>query len=133
MKKFLIPTMALMLAMSASAETYPYLSFQTADGSIVSLKSDNLNLTIEDGKLVVQNGEGSNKFVLIDLARMFFSKSTETAITNLNTDINSTLQVYTASGVFLGEFDSERSLRRSVPSGVYVVKANGRTLKMAVK
>lgn len=133
MKKFLIPTMALMLAMSASAETYPYLSFQTADGSIVSLKSDNLNLTIEDGKLVVQNGEGSNKFVLTDLARMFFSQSTETAITNLNTDVNSTLQVYTTSGVFLGEFDSERSLRRSVSSGIYVVKTNGRTLKMAVK
>lgn len=133
MKKFLIPTMALMLAMSASAETYPYLSFQTVDGSVVSLKSSNLNLTIEDGKLVVQNDEGSNKFVLTDLARMFFSKSTETAITNLNTDVNSTLQVYTTSGVFLGEFDSERSLRRSVSSGIYVVKTNGRTLKMAVK
>lgn len=133
MKKFLIPTMALMLAMSASAETYPYLSFQTVDGSVVSLKSSNLNLTIEDGKLVVQNDEGSNKFVLTDLARMFFSQSTETAITNLNTDVNSTLQVYTTSGVFLGGFDSERSLRRSVPSGIYVVKTNGRTLKMAVK
>lgn len=133
MKKFLIPTMALMLAMSASAETYPYLSFQTVDGSVVSLKSDNLNLTIEDGKLVVQNDEGSNKFVLTDLARMFFSKSTETSITNLNTDVNSTLQVYTTSGVFLGEFDSERSLRRSVSSGIYVVKTNGKTLKMAVK
>lgn len=133
MKKFLIPTMALMLAMSASAETYPYLSFQTVDGSVVSLKSSNLNLTIEDGKLVVQNDEGSNKFVLTDLARMFFSKSTETAITNLDTDVNSTLQVYTTSGVFFGEFDSERSLRRSVPSGIYVVKTNGRTLKMAVK
>ncbi len=133
MKKFLIPTMALMLAMSASAETYPYLSFQTVDGSVVSLKSSNLNLTIEDGKLVVQNDEGSNKFVLTDLARMFFSQSTETAITNLNTDVNSTLQVYTTSGVFLGEFDSERSLRRSVPSGIYVVKTNGKTLKMAVK
>lgn len=133
MKKFLIPTMALMLAMSASAETYPYLSFQTVDGSVVSLKSSNLNLTIEDGKLVVQNDEGSNKFVLTDLARMFFSQSTETAITNLNTDVNSTLQVYTTSGVFLGEFDNERSLRRSVPSGIYVVKTNGRTLKMAVK
>lgn len=133
MKKFLIPTMALMLAMSASAETYPYLSFQTVDGSVVSLKSSNLNLTIEDGKLVVQNDEGSNKFVLTDLTRMFFSQSTETAITNLNTDVNSTLQVYTTSGVFLGEFDNERSLRRSVPSGIYVVKTNGRTLKMAVK
>lgn len=133
MKKFLIPTMALMLAMSASAETYPYLSFQTVDGSVVSLKSSNLNLTIEDGKLVVQNDEGSNKFVLTDLARMFFSQSTETAITNLNTDVNSTLQVYTTSGVFLGGFDSEHSLRRSVPSGIYVVKTNGRTLKMAVK
>lgn len=133
MKKFLIPTMALMLAMSASAETYPYLSFQTVDGSVVSLKSSNLNLTIEDGKLVVQNDEGSNKFVLTDLARMFFSKSTETSITNLNTDVNSTLQVYTTSGVFLGEFDSERSLRRSVPLGIYVVKTNGKTLKMAVK
>lgn len=133
MKKFLIPTMALVLAMSASAETYPYLSFQTVDGSVVSLKSSNLNLTIEDGKLVVQNDEGSNKFVLTDLARMFFSQSTETTITNLNTDVNSTLQVYTTSGVFLGEFDSERSLRRSVPSGIYVVKTNGKTLKMAVK
>ncbi|WP_278690728.1 hypothetical protein [Leyella stercorea] len=133
MKKFLIPTMALMLAMSASAETYPYLSFQTVDGSVVSLKSSNLNLTIEDGKLVVQNDEGSNKFVLTDLARMFFSQSTETAITNLNTDVNSTLQVYTTSGVFLGGFDSEHSLRRSVPSGIYVVKTNGKTLKMAVK
>lgn len=133
MKKFLIPTMALMLAMSASAETYPYLSFQTVDGSVVSLKSSNLNLTIEDGKLVVQNDEGSNKFVLTDLARMFFSQSTETAITNLNTDVNSTLQVYTTSGVFLGGFDSEHSLRRSVPSGIYVVKTNGKTLKMAVE
>lgn len=74
MKKFLIPTLALMLATSASADSYPYLSFQTADGSVVSLSSSGLNLTVEGSQLVAQNEEGSSKFALADLSRMFFSK-----------------------------------------------------------
>lgn len=134
MKKFLIPTLALMLATSASADSYPYLSFQTADGSVVSLSSNGLNLTVEGSQLVAQNEEGSSKFALADLSRMFFSKQVETSIADLSLDDAShTLQVYTTAGVLVGRFDSERSLRRNVSPGIYVVKKNGRTLKMAVE
>lgn len=134
MKKFLIPTLALMLATSASADSYPYLSFQTADGSVVSLCSSGLNLTVEGSQLVAQNEEGSCKFALADLSRMFFSKQVETSIADLSLGADQTaLQVYTTAGVLVGKFDSERSLRRNVSPGIYVVKKNGRTLKMAVE
>lgn len=86
MKKFLIPTLALMLATSASADSYPYLSFQTADGSVVSLSNSGLNLTVEGSQLVAQNEEGSSKFALADLSRMFFSKQVETSIADLSLD-----------------------------------------------
>ena len=65
---------------------------------------------------------------------MFFSKQVETSIADLSLgDAPTALQVYTPAGVLVGKFDSERSLRRNVSPGIYVVKKNGRTLKMAVE
>lgn len=98
------------------------------------MSSSGLNLTVEGSQLVAQNAEGSSKFALADLSRMFFSKQVETSIADLSLDDAShTLQVYTTAGVLVGRFDSERSLRRNVSPGIYVVKKNGRTLKMAVE
>lgn len=123
-----------MFALTASPDNYPYLSFQTTSGSVVSLPSEGLNLSFSDKALVAQSGDNTTEFALADLTRMFFSQSAETGISNLTPDrATSSLAVYTVSGVYVGTFDSERSLRRNVNSGIYIVKTNGETLKMIVR
>ena len=134
MKRLSILTVALMFALTASSDNYPYLSFQTSSGSVVSLPSEGLNLSFSDKALVAQSGDNTTEFALADLTRMFFSQSATTAISDLTADrTTSSLAVYTVSGVYVGTFDSERSLRRNVDSGIYIVKTNGKTLKMTVR
>lgn len=134
MKRLSILTVALMFALTASSDNYPYLSFQTSSGSVVSLPSEGLNLLFSGNTLVAQNGDNTTEFALADLTRMFFSQSVETAISDLTSNQpSSSLAVYTVSGVYVGTFDSERSLRKNVNPGIYIVKTNGKTLKMTVR
>ena len=63
MKKLLITLVLMMaLATAAQADDYPYLAFQTADGTVKAVSVTSLKLTFEGGQLVATNGDGSYAF-----------------------------------------------------------------------
>lgn len=125
---------ALLLAAIANADTYPYFSFLSTDGNVVSMDVESLQMTFteEGDKLTVSNGEESRTMNVADLEKMYFSTTKATGINELVAD-NGPLQLYTASGIYLGTFSSKSDIENNVDAGVYIVKTNGKTTKIAVR
>lgn len=133
-KKLFILSLACLPFTVAKADTYPYLSFETQDGTIRSVSVNSLTMTFANGKLLANNGTDSYEIDAASLSRMYFSADNLTAITDVKAGNSlGKLDVYTLSGVQIGSFNSTDALRNSVSAGVYIVKSNGKTLKVAVK
>jgi hypothetical protein len=116
------------------ADTYPYLSFETNDGTVVSLSVSSLNMTFSNGKLIVDNGVESCEMAVKNLTRMFFSTTGTSGISNVSGEnAEGNLEVFTPTGIRIGTFASAEAMRRGVKSGVYVVKSNGRTFKTVMR
>ena len=124
MKKILLLLTMLVGAMTAQAEDYTYLTFETTDGAkaSVSVASD-VTLTISGTTLTV----GSQSFTLTNLSKMYFSNTDET--TGIEEITSATLDEATDIYDLQGHKVSKDQMRR----GVYIVKTNSRTYKMVVK
>ncbi len=133
-KKVLYLIMACLPSVAAHAESYPYLTFQKADGTLLSLGVESLEMTFQDGKLTYTNSTGTGTLTLADLASMYFSSADATAISSLTADSNDgKVQAFSLQGTSYGTFDSMQTMKANVPTGMYIVKTNGKTLKIAVK
>lgn len=79
--------------------------------------------------MVLTNKDGTtSSYTLTDLNKMYFS-STSTGITTIGNDSFDTVnaEIYTLSGMKLNtSYDA-------LPKGVYIIKANGKTVKMLKK
>ena len=120
MKKILLLLTMLVGAMTAQAEDYTYLTFETTDGAkaSVSVASD-VTLTISGTTLTV------------GLSKMYFSTTDETGTTGIETIDNGQLTIDNSTEIYdlQGHKVSKDQMRR----GVYIVKTNSRTYKMVVK
>ena len=134
-KKVMFLIMACLPLLAAHAENYPYLTFQKADGSLLSLGVESLEMTFQDGNLVYTNSAGTGTLTLADLATMYFSAAdATTAITSLTADSSDgKVEVFSLQGMSYGTFASLQAMKESVPTGIYIVKTNGKTQKIAVK
>ena len=120
--------------LAAHAESYPYLTFQKADGSLQSVGVEALEMTFQDGKLVYSNSTGTGTLKLADLAAMYFSSTDATAITSPTADSgDGKVEVFSLQGVSYGTFANLQAMKESVPTGTYIVKTNGKTQKIAVR
>lgn len=133
MRKTILTLMALVAAGGAYADEYPYLSFETSDGSLESFSVESLSMTFSGDKLIAENKDGSRELDVADLGRMFFS-STPTGIADVSAEqASDRREVYTLSGIHVGSFDSGSDLRAALKSGMYVVKDNNNTTKIMVR
>ena len=122
------------MAATTQAEDYPYMMFQTHDGTVQTLASASLTITFSNGNMVVSNGTESKVIALTDLSKMFFSKTTEiTGINDINTNGSQEVEVFTTGGVKLGKFESITSAKTSLKPGIYVIKNSQKTYRIAVK
>lgn len=135
MKKMIMTLAALAVGMTAGAEEFPYLSFETTDGSVVSVIADGLQMVFADGLLKVSTADGEKQFAVADLSRMFFSASATTAIKELNADgqTNGMKAVYSASGTYLGTVRSMEEIKEMSGKGLYIIRDNNNTTKTMVK
>ena len=124
MKKLAVLFMTLTVALMVQADDYPYLTFETADGTKTSVSSATLTITIQDGKLVA----GSQEFTLADLSKMYFSTSDETTsgIEEVNiTSLEEAISIYDLQGRKVSKDQMKR--------GIYVIKSKKGTHKVNVK
>lgn len=132
MKHFLL--FSLLFVMSASwlhAADYNFLTFRQADGTEQSFGISGLTLTFSDGNLVVQQGGTTQTFPLSELNKMFFSESA-TAIAQPSS-VPTAIQVFSVSGVRVGEFQSAEKMGQQLPQGVYMIKQGDKTVKVYIK
>ena len=133
MKRLLFLFVVIATTIVAMADDYPYLTFEKSDGTKQSVAVENLTLDISDGQLVVNSG--TYNFTLTDLTKMYFTTSDATSIDELTATLpeNCTVEVFTLEGVSLGQYDSLQTARPALQQGVFLIKTQGKTLKVTVK
>jgi hypothetical protein len=122
MKKNIILLTLLAGAITAQADDYPYLTFETNNGEIVSVEiSSDVALVFSSTTLKV----GDKKtFMLKDLKRMYFSNYDQTTgISTINVDDN---QIF-------GYYDLQGRPVEQPKRGVYIIKTSKGTKKVFVK
>ncbi len=134
-KKVLFLIMAcLPFAMVHAEESYPYLTFQKTDGTLVSVGVESLEITLQNGQLAYTNSTGTGTLTLTDLTSMYFTSDDATGIASLVADsTDGKVEAFSLQGTSYGTFDSMKTMKESVPTGMYIVKTNGKTLKIAVE
>ncbi len=135
MKKTFIAFMATLGVLTAQADDFEYITFQTTDGTKVSMTSTSLVITFENGNMIVSNVIENQTFALSDLSKMYFSDETESSgidETTLSED-SEPVEVFTLTGISLGSFDNLKQARTTLQHGIYVVKSQRQTFKIAVK
>lgn len=109
--------------LSAHAAENPYLTFEMTDGSKVTVDASSLTITISGTTLTA----GGQSFTLTNLSKMYFSTSGGVSeIKSINTaEINEATEIYDLNG--------RRVSKDQMRKGVYIVKSNSGTYKIAVK
>lgn len=133
MKRIFLFLLTVLATLTAQAYDYPYLVFQTTDGTVTAVAVEALNITSSNGNLVVTNNDGTKTFPLSTLSKMYFSTDGTTDIDSAQTSDTTEVEVVAASGVSLGKFASFDEARKALEQGVYVVKSKGKTFKISVK
>jgi len=145
MNKLLLTLLTTAAMITASAADYQYLTFEMTDGAKASVEAINLSLTFDGTTLKA----GTETFILINLAKMYFSTNDET--TGINTiqkgeffdeqsgkaerkNDNST-EIYDLKGNKVSKDQIQRSAegRLQGKKGVYIVKAKNGTAKLTVR
>ena len=126
MKKILLLFMAIVGALTAQADDYAYLTFETTDGAKASVAVESLTLTISGTTLTA----GSQLFTLSNLAKMYFSNTDETA-TGIETIDNGQLTMDNSAEIY--DLQGHKVSKSAMRKGVYIVKTNSKTYKMIVR
>lgn len=130
MKRLILLLSILVGALTANADTYTYLTFETTDGDKVSVSVESLTLSISGTTLTA----GSETFTLSNLSKMYFSNDDET--TGLE---NSQLRTNNAQSSILNaqslyDLSGRRVSWNQLRAGsVYIIKTKDGTSKIAVK
>ncbi len=115
------------------AYDYPYLTFEQSDGTTTSVSVESLVLNYADGKLNITNADGTLSLTVSDLSKMYFSTSGTTGITSSTLTTDEEVEVYSSSGIFMGKFENLESARQSLNRGIYLIKTDNKTQKIAIK
>lgn len=134
MKKLILLLTATVLTMSAHAYDYPYLTFQNSDGTQTSVSVESLSITVNDGNLVCTNSDGTTNISIAELSKMFFSTDgTPTGISAVSTKTSGDVEIYTLTGISLGKFQSLSQAKDNLNSGIYLIKSDTGTSKIAIR
>lgn len=122
MKKIYLILTLLAGAITAQADDYPYLTFETNNGEKVSVEfSSDLSLVFSSTTLKVGNQQTFN---LKDLKKMYFSPVSQT--TGISTVTTDDYKIY-------GYYDLQGRPVEQPTKGIYVIKTSKGTKKVYVK
>lgn len=142
MKALLLTIFMAMGAVSASAQSYNFLTLQQTNGDEQSLSISGLKITFSDGNLVATNGTETATIPLESMQKMYFAaQATGIAQATDNVTVSakivggkllvsapagSQVQVYSVDG-------RQLSTEATFTKGVYVVRIDGKSLKILAR
>ena len=124
MKKIALTLLILVGTLTAMADSYNYLTFETTDGAKVSVAVKSLTLSISGTTLTA----GTKTFTLSNLSKMYFSTTDEstTGIESISIEtLDDAIDIYDLQG--------HKVTKAQMKKGVYIVKTNSKSYKIAVK
>ena len=134
MKKLLVTILMAGTLHVAIAYDYPYMVFQTADGSMHAIAADELTISFTDGQLVAANASDSQTFPLAQMSKMYFSADNITSIQTVGQDVpdtDGTTEIYDLQGRLVkGQGAKAEGLRNN---GIYIVKTKKGIRKVYIK
>lgn len=133
MKRLIFVFAGLVLALAAHAYDYPYLTFESADGTQTAVSVESLSIAIDGGNLVATNSEGTVTLTLASLSKMFFAKDNSTGISAVSADSTGDVEIFTLAGVSLGKFSDASQAKSQLAKGIYLFKSTNGTSKVAVR
>ncbi len=122
MRKILLIMFVMMGAYSYAGD-YPYLTFETTDGSKASFASTGLEMNISESVLTV----GQKSYVISNLSKMYFSATDLTSgVHEINAaEITDDMEIYDLRG--------NRVQKGLMTNGIYLIRDKNATYKIAVK
>lgn len=124
MKKIILFMTMMVGVLTAHADSYTYLTFETTDGAKASVSVSDLTLTISGTTLIA----GTQSFTLTNLSKMYFSTSDETT-----TGISEVMKADLDEATDIYDLQGHRVTKAQLHRGVYIVKTKSRTYKMVVR
>jgi hypothetical protein len=124
MKKIALTLLILVGTLTAQADGYAYLTFETTDGTKASVAIESLTLSINGTTLTA----GTQQFTLSNLSKMYFS-TTDESTTGIESISIESLDEATDIYDLQGHKVTKEQMRR----GVYIVKTKSKTYKMVKK
>ena len=107
----------------ARADSYSYLTFETTEGTKVSVPTSALTLTVSGTTLKV----GTQSFVLSNLRKMYFSATDET--TGIDAPAFDALDEATE----IYDLQGHRLTKSQLRKGAYIIKTKKGTCKIVVR
>lgn len=106
--------------LTAHAADYPYLTFETADGTKTSVSTESLTISISSSVLTA----GSASFNLADLSKMYFSESDVTAIESVQEN------ALDAASVKYYDLQGREVSPDQMKQGVYIMVQGSKAIKI---
>ena len=125
MKRILLLLTTLVGVLTAQAEDYTYLTFETSDGAKTSVDISSLPVTInlDNSTLTI----GDKTFALPNLSKMYFSKQSET------TGIQEVSVITLDEAIDIYDMHGRKVNKEQMRRGIYVMKTKQGTRKVSVK
>lgn len=126
MKKLALSFLILVETMTAQAEDYTYLTFETTDGAKTSVDVSSLPVTInlDNSTLII----GNQTFALSDLSKMYFSTQSETT-----TGIQEVSLISLDEDTDIYDMHGRKVTKDQMRRGIYIMKTKQGTRKVSVK
>ena len=124
MKKIILFMTMMVGVLTAHADSYTFLTFETTDGANASVSVSDLTLTISGTTLTA----GTQSFTLTNLSKMYFSTSDETT-----TGISEVMKADLDEATDIYDLQGHKVTKAQMRRGVYIVKTKNRTYKMVVR
>lgn len=129
--KHILTFLALASASVAMAEEFPYLAFESADGSIQTVDATGVDASFIDGVLVVNHSDGVLQIPVSELSKFYFT-SEKSSLADVSI-ASSPVKAYSVTGIFAGDFANVADAQKQLPAGIYIVKSEYETFKICVK
>ena len=125
MKRIILFLTTLVGVLTAQAEDYTYLTFETSDGAKTSVDISSLPVTInlDNSTLTI----GDKTFALPNLSKMYFSKQSET------TGIQEVSVITLDEAIDIYDMHGRKVNKEQMRRGIYVMKTKRGTRKVSVK
>lgn len=124
MKKIILFMTMMVGVLTAHADSYTFLTFETTDGAKASVSVSDMTLTISGTTLTA----GTQSFTLTNLSKMYFSTSDETT-----TGISEVMKADLDEATDIYDLQGHKVTKAQMRRGVYIVKTKSRTYKMVVR